>query len=149
MSWWLLTVAIGAAIVLPPANSGDSETLAAVREAAFREALRVVREHRPSVELSCLAVESSGDPPPALLERLQRGSRIQLHPYSVCVRDKLMPVEIGTRDGPKDLVALGPLTWKSKHRVEIPVSILGGSSMIIVTKDKRTWKAVCNGGIVG
>jgi hypothetical protein len=143
-------IALTAIAVALPLAAIASEDADAVRRAAFREALRVVKDVRPFAPLRCLAVENGLDPPRRMIDRLAKESGLVLHPYSVCTRDGLLPPQIGSLDGPKDLIAVESLNWRSKGRAEVKLRILGGTGIIAVRKEKIGWKgACCLGGIIG
>jgi hypothetical protein len=146
----MITRALAAIAVALPLAAGATEGTDAVREAAFREALRVVKDERPLAPLRCLAVENGLDPPRRMLDRLAKEFGLVLHPYSVCARDGLLPAQVGSLDGPKDLIAVQSLKWRSKVRADVNLRLLGGTGIIVVRKERIGWKgACCLGGIIG
>jgi hypothetical protein len=53
-------------------------------------------------------------------------------------------------DGPKDLIAVESVKWRSKVRADVSLRLLGGTGTIAVRKEKIGWKgACCLGGIIG
>ena len=142
-----VTVLIVVAFVVASSSRDD-----AVREAAFREALRVVKDERPAAPLRCLALENEADPSRAMLERLARHTGLKLFPYSECMRRGLLRAQLGSLEGPRDLVALQAIRWRAKQTAELTFRILGGTAAIEVTRNRkgRGWKAACcSGGIIG
>ena len=146
----MLTRALAAIAVPLSLAAVATEDADAVREAAFREALRVVKDERPLSPLRCLAVENGLDPPRRMLDRLAKESGLVLHPYSVCAREGLLPPHAGSLDGPKDLIAVESVKWRSKGRADVNLRLLGGTGIIAVRKEKIGWNgACCLGGIIG
>jgi len=145
----LLLLAI--VLVVPPVTPPRTD-LAAIRQAAFTEALRVAKTLPPHSQppiAYCLAIESGADPPRDMVAALAKDSGLSLFPYSDCLRKGLFIAEGGLH-GFNNLVAIDSISWSSSQNAHVDMRLFGGTGRIAVTLEKGKWKGVCcSGGIVG
>jgi hypothetical protein len=143
-------IAFIAAILTATPSMGGPKEVSAVREAALTEALHAARAlvpARPDVSFHCLALEGHADPPPKMLERLQKHVDRAVLPYSRCAREQLLVQEGLT--GPFNLIALTSLAWSAKGVAEVRVQVLGGAGCIAVSRTRRGWQTTwCSGGLI-